>query len=109
MKRLFFYQEWLRQSVEAYVHAPGLTRLRGRDVTMSPRQYAAALMQAYLGKASLAWIAEQAGIPLEELRRWRYEPEFLLVMDWSKSLFVDAFCESLLLNDYSLAQYHDIA
>jgi hypothetical protein len=76
---------------------------------MSPRQYAAALMQAYLGKASLAWIAEQAGIPLEELRRWRYEPEFLLVMDWSKSLFVDAFCESLLLNDYSLAQYHDIA
>ncbi len=109
MKRLFFYQEWLRQSVEAYVHAPGPTQIRGRDVTMSPRQYAAALMQAYLGKASLAWIAEQAGIPLEELRRWRYEPEFLLVMDWSKSLFADAFRESLLLNDYSLAQYHDIA
>lgn len=76
---------------------------------MPPRQYAAALTQAYLGKASLAWIAEQTAIPLEELRRWRHEPEFLLVMDWSKAFFADAFREHLLLNDYSLAQYNDIA
>ena len=76
---------------------------------MPPRQYAAALMQVYLGKASLAWIAEQTAIPLEELRRWRHEPEFLLVMDWSKSFFADAFREHLLLNDYPLAQYNDIA
>jgi hypothetical protein len=109
MKRQFFYQAWVHQKLEEYIRAPRPPQLRGRDITMSPRQYGAALMQAYLGKASLAWIAEQTGVPLEKLRRWRREPEFLLVMDWSKSLFADAFRETLLLNDYPLAQYHDIA
>jgi hypothetical protein len=109
MKRLFLYQEWLQQKLNEYVHAPRPPQLRGRDVTMTPRQYGAALMQAYLGKASLAWIAEQIGISLETLRRWRHEPEFLLLMDWSKSLFAAASLETLVLHDYSLAQYHDVA
>jgi len=76
---------------------------------MTPRQYGTALMQAYLGKASLAWIAEQTGISPETLRRWRREPEFLLLMDWSKSLFAAALLETLILHDYPLAQYHDVA
>jgi hypothetical protein len=109
MKRLFLYQEWLQQKLDEYVHAPGPLQLRGRDVTMTPRQYGAALMQAYLGKASLAWIADQTGISLETLRRWRHEPEFLLLMDWSKSLFAAASLETMILHDYSLAQYHDLA
>jgi hypothetical protein len=66
-------------------------------------------MQAYLGKAPLGWIAKQTGIPLQQLKEWRREPEFLLVMDWSKSVFSTSFHESLVLNDYSLAQYHHIA
>lgn len=108
-KRLFLYREWLQQKLDEYVHAPRPPQLRGRDITMSPRQYGGALMQAYLGKASLAWIAEQTGISLETLRRWRHEPEFLLLMDWSKSLFAAASLETLVLHDYSLAQYHDLA
>jgi hypothetical protein len=76
---------------------------------MTPRQYGAALMQAYLGKTSLAWIAEQTGISFETLRRWRREPEFLLLMDWSKSLFAAAFHETLVLEDYPLGQCHDLA
>jgi hypothetical protein len=76
---------------------------------MTPQQYGAALMQAYLGKASLAWIAEQTGISLHRLRWWRKQPEFLLVMDWSKSLFSATMQESLLLNDYTVAQYHHMA
>jgi hypothetical protein len=109
MKRLFLYQEWLQQKLDEYVHAPRPPQLRGRDVTMTPRQYGAALMQAYLGKASLVWIAEQTGISLETLRRWRHEPEFLLLMDWSKSSFAAASVETLILHDYSLTQYHDLA
>jgi len=109
IKRLFLYQEWLQQKLEEYVHAPRPLQLRGRDITMSPRQYASALMQAYLGKASLAWIAEQTGVSLETLRLWRHEPEFLLLMDWSKSFFAAAFLETLVLHDYSLSQYHDVA
>jgi len=76
---------------------------------MSPNQYGAALMQAYLGKASLAWIAELTGIPLQRLRQWRQEPQFLLVMDWSKSIFSDSFQENLILSDYSVAQHHYMA
>jgi hypothetical protein len=109
MKRQFLYQTWVQHKLEEYIGALRPPQLRGRDITMSPRQYGAALMQAYLGKASLAWIAEQTGVPLEQLRRWRGSPEFLLVMDWSKSLFVAAFRESILLNDYSLVQYNEIA
>jgi hypothetical protein len=109
MTRLFLYQEWLQQKLDEYVHASRPPQLRGREVTMTPRQYGAALMQAYLGKASLAWIADQTGISLETLRRWRHEPEFLLLMDWSKSLFAAASQETLILHDYSLAQYHDLA
>jgi len=109
MKRLFLYQEWLRHKLDEYVHAPRPPQLRGRVITMTPRQYGASLMQAYLGKASLAWIAEQTGISLETLRRWRHEPDFLLLMDWSKSIFAASFHETLVLQDYPLAQCHDLA
>lgn len=76
---------------------------------MPPNQYCAALMQAYIGKASLAWIAEITGIPLQRLRQWRQEPQFLLVIDWSKSIFSDSFQENLILSDYSVAQHHYIS
>ena len=76
---------------------------------MSPIQYGAALMQAYLGRSSVAWIAERTGVPLMRLKQWRREAQFLLVMDWSKSIFSDAFKENLVLRDYSPVQYHFIA
>jgi hypothetical protein len=76
---------------------------------MSPNQYGAALMQAYLGKASLNWIAEITGIPLQRLRQWRQEPQFLLVIDWSKSIFSKSFQENLVLSDYSVVQHHYIS
>jgi hypothetical protein len=65
-------------------------------------------MQAYLGKASLAWVAERVGIAVQRLQQYRREPQFLLVMDWSKSIFSKAFKENLALNDYSVVQYHYI-
>lgn len=108
MEQLFPYQRWLNQRIEEYVRSSRPPRLRGRAVAMTPEQYGAALMQAYLGKASLAWIAEQTGIPLQRLRWWRQQPEFLLVMDWSKAIFASSLQEMLFLNDYTVAQYHHI-
>ena len=108
MEQTFLYQRWLSQRLHEYTHSSHPPKLRGRSVTMSPTQYGAALMQAYLGKANLNWIAEQTRIPLQQLKEWRREPEFLLVMDWSKSVFSTYFHENLVLNDYSLAQYHHI-
>ena len=66
-------------------------------------------MQGYFGQASLDWISKQTKIPVKRLRDWRQEPRFLLVMDWSKSIFSKAFRENLILNDYTAAQYHYIA
>jgi hypothetical protein len=109
MEAIFFYQQWLSQRLYEYVHAPRPPKLRGRKIVMTPRQYAAALMQAYFGRASLTWIAEHVGIPVQLLRQWRKEPQFLLIMDWSKSLFSKGFQEKLILNDYSLAQYYFMA
>ena len=65
-------------------------------------------MQAYLGKASLRWVADLSGVSLELLKQWRQEPPFLLVMDWSKSIFSKACQENLALNDYTLQEYHYI-
>ena len=109
MEPTFLYQQWLGQRLHEYVHEPRAQKLRGRKIVVTPRQYAAALMQAYFGRASLSWIAEHVGIPVQLLRQWRQEPQFLLIMDWSKSIFSNAIQENLILNDYSMAQYYSMA
>ncbi|OEU61251.1 MAG: hypothetical protein BA867_00905 [Desulfobacterales bacterium S5133MH16] len=109
MEQIFLYQQWLRQRLHEYVHVSRPPKLRGRKIVMSPSQYGAALMQAYFGRASLTWIAEHVGIPVQLLRQWRQEPQFLLTMDWSKSVFSKDFQEKLMLNDYSMAQYYSMA
>ena len=91
MDQTFLYQQWLHQRLQEYVTSSRPPQLRGRDIALSPSQYGAALMQAYLGKASLSWIAEHTRIPVELLRQWRQEPHFLLIMDWSKSIFSKNF------------------
>ena len=109
MDQIFLYQQWLHQRLHEYVTSSRPPKLREREILLSTGQYGAALMQAYLGKASLTWIAAHTGIPVERLRQYRLEPQFLLVMDWSKSIFSKAFLEKLALNDYSVAQYYYIA
>ena len=109
MDSIFLYQQWLHQRLHEYVSSPRPPQLRGRKVALSPTQYGAALLQGYFGQASLSWISKQTKIPIKRLREWRQEPQFLLVMDWSKSIFSKSFRENLVLNDYTLAQYHSIA
>jgi len=109
MEQIFLYQQWLSQRLHEYVNLSRPPKLRGRKIVMSPSQYGAALMQAYFGRASLNWIAEHVGISVQLLRQWRQEPQFLLTMDWSKSIFSNAFRENLILKDYSMAQYYSIA
>jgi len=109
MDHIFLYQQWLHQRLQEHESSSKPPRLRGRDIALSTSQYGAALMQAYLGKASLSWIADHSSISLELLRQWRQEPRFLLVMDWSKSIFSKVFQENLALKDYTLEQYYYIA
>lgn len=109
MEQIFLYQNWLQQQLNEFLHSPQPLQLQGRKIAIAQSQYGAAMLQAYLGKASMAWIAELSGIPVHRLRQWRQEPKFLLVMDWSKSIFCNVFQEKLILNDYSVPQYHYIA
>ena len=109
MNHIFLYQRWLHQRLHDYVISSKPPQLRGRDIALSSSQYGTALMQAYLGKASLRWVADLSGVSLELLQQWRQEPPFLLVMDWSKSIFSKACQENLALNDYTLEEYHYIA
>ena len=109
MEQIFLYQQWMYQKLYEYTHESQPPQLRGREVVMPVHQYGAALMQAYLGGTSLNWIAEQIGISIKVMRQWRQDLQFLLVMDWSKSMFSDTFKEKLILNDYSVTQYHTIS
>ena len=109
MGRLFLYQRWLAEALNAFAASIEQPTLRGRPILLSPRQYGAALMQAYFGRTSLAWIAEVIALPVETLKDWRREPGFLLVMDGSKAQFVEFFKETLLSTDFSWNGYVDLA
>jgi hypothetical protein len=109
MDHIFLYQRWLHQRLHDYVTSSKPPKLRGREIALPTSQYGAALMQGYLGKASLRWVADLSCVSLELLQQWRQEPPFLLVMDWSKSIFSKACQENLALNDYTLKEYHYIA
>jgi hypothetical protein len=106
---MFLYQRWLAEALNAFAASIEQPILGGRPILLSPRQYGAALMQAYLGRTSLAWIAQVMDLPVETLTDWRREPGFLLVMDGSKAQFAEFFKETLLLTDFSWNGYVDIA
>jgi hypothetical protein len=109
MERLFLYQRWLAGALDAFVKSFEPPELKGRPIMLSPRQYAAALTQAYFGRNPLAWIAVIMDLPVETLKAWRREPGFLLVMDWSKAQFAEFFHETLLVQDFSPGRYFEVA
>jgi hypothetical protein len=109
MGRMFLYQTWLAGALTAFTAAHQQPTLQGRPILLSPRQYGAALLQAYFGRNSLAWIAEVADLPVATLADWRREPGFLLVMDGSKAQFAEFFKETLVLTDFPWNGYVDIA
>ena len=84
-------------------------QLKGRVLTLSPREYGAVLLQAYLGRVNLKQVADFCRLEATQISEWRKQPEFLLAMDWSKGAFCKEFQELMVLNDYTATQYHEIA
>jgi len=99
----------MQQIWRGAVQAAGLPLERGRPPTLTPRQYGAALLMAYLGGFSLGELPAIAGLDYAILKEWRESPDFLLVMDWSKSRFSQNFQENLLLEDFPWQRYQEIA
>lgn len=104
----FLYLVWLDETWRAYVRALDPPTPGARPLALSPEQYGAALLMAYLGKFSLGELAAFSGIDLALLKEWRLYPEFLQVMDWSKLRFVHTVQESLVLEDFSFQEYQEI-
>jgi hypothetical protein len=105
----FLYLAWMQQIWRGAVQTADLPMERGRPPTLTPRQYGAALLMAYLGGFSLGELAAIAGLDYAILKEWRESPDFLLVMDWSKSRFSQNFQENLLLEDFPWQRYQEIA
>lgn len=108
MEPVFLYQQWLRERILEYLTISCPPQLEGRIITMTPRQYGTALMQAYLGKFSMDWVGIHTSVKIEELQNWRKETEYLLITDWSKALFSSKFKEDIILRDYDIKSYHEI-
>jgi hypothetical protein len=105
----FPYLAWLQETWQAYARATTRPAPRGRPLNLTPRQYGAALLMAYLGEFSLQALAEAVGVDLATLEEWRESPEFLQVMDWSKSRFAKNLQETLVLEDFSWQEYGEMA
>jgi hypothetical protein len=105
----FLYLAWLEETCQAYAQAAARPAPTARLSSLTPRQYGAALLMAYLGEFSLPELAAIVGVNLTVLEEWRGSPEFLQVMDWSKSRFARSFQEILALEDFSCQEYLEIA
>jgi hypothetical protein len=105
----FLYLAWLQETLQAYAQAAARPAPGGRAQSLSPRQYGAALLMAYLGEFSLQELAAAVGVDPAALEEWRASPEFLQVMDWSKSRFAKSLQETLVLEDFSWQEYEELA
>lgn len=109
MAATFLCLRWLQEALTGYPDSFGRHMGRGASILLSPRQFAAALVQSYLGGVSLNRLAQVLGITPETLVAWRREPVFLSTMDAAKAAFAAWFEERLLLTDYTPEQYGDLA
>jgi hypothetical protein len=100
MAPTFLYLRWVEQQL---AEAAETARV------LSPRQILAALLQAYLGGATLAWVAQAAGVSLDDLRCWRRDPAFLKAMDDSKAQFAAFFLAALREQEFSLKALGELA
>ncbi len=81
----------------------------GKRIIFSNYHYLAALLHIYTGTFSLAQIAELAGLPLEELKFHRAQLDFMTLVDYLKTKFSEWFRETLLMRDFIIEEYADIA
>ncbi len=81
----------------------------GKRIIFSNYHYLAALLHIYTGTFKLTEIAELAGLPLEELKFHRAQLDFMTLVDYLKTKFSEWFRETILMRDFALEEYADIA
>ncbi len=109
MERTFLGARWVGEALDRYHHRPPRATIMGKRIIFSNYHYLAALLHIYTGTFNLAQIAELAGLPLEELKFHRAQLDFMTLVDYLKTKFSEWFRETLIMRDFALEEYADIA
>ena len=109
LARHFLYLAWLQETWQAHSQATVHLHPQGRRLKLTSQQCSVALLMNYLGSFSLRELSVLAKVDRVLLEEWRESPEFLWMMDWSKSRFAKNFQEILSLEDFSWPAYQEIA
>ncbi|MGQ9687486.1 MAG: hypothetical protein ACUVXF_01675 [Desulfobaccales bacterium] len=105
----FPYLAWLKEVWRRGSPLGACPPQESRPFALTPRQIGAALLMAYVGGFFLVELADLAGCDPDLLKKWRQAPQFLEVMDWSKSRFCKKFPDYILLEDFHWGCYQEIA
>ncbi len=106
---MFLGAKWVVEALDRYHHRPPRATIMGKRIIFPNYHYLAALLHIYTGTFNLKQIAELCGLPLEELEFQRAQLDFMTLVDYLKTKFSEWFRETLMLRDYSLSEYADIA
>ncbi|MFH1077624.1 MAG: hypothetical protein V1753_12495 [Pseudomonadota bacterium] len=107
---LFLGQRWIEDRLLDYEKGIMATQcLKERPVVFPRSLYLSALLHIYLGKLTLSDIAKAADISIKELRSFKNQVDFLILVDAAKADFAAFFSKKLLNEEYTLAQYRSIA
>ncbi len=106
---MFLAAKWVTEALYRYHNRPPRATIMGKRIIFPNYHYLAALLHIYTGTFNLRQIAELAGLSLEELKFQRQQLDFMTLVDYLKTKFSEWYRETLLLRDYTLSQYAEIA
>ncbi len=106
---MFLAAKWVVEALDRYHNRPPRATIMGKRIIFPNYHYLAALLHIYTGTFNLRQIAELADLPLEELKFQRQQLDFMTLVDYLKTRFSEWYRETLLLRDYTLSQYAEIA
>ncbi len=106
---MFLAARWVIEALDRYHHRPPRATIMGKRIIFPNYHYLAALLHIYTGTFNLRQIAELSSLPYEELSFHREQLDFMTLVDYLKTRFSEWFRESLIMRDFSLPEYADIA
>ncbi|OAG28385.1 hypothetical protein [Thermodesulfatator autotrophicus] len=109
MANTFLAAKWIEEALNRYHNRPPRATIMGKRIIFSNFHYLAALLHIYTGTFKLTQIAEIACLPQEELDFHREQLDFMTLVDYLKTKFSEWFRETLMMRDFTLKEYADIA
>jgi hypothetical protein len=109
MARTFLAAKWVIEALDRYHHRPPRATIMGKRIIFPNYHYLAALLHIYTGTFNIQQIADLSSLPVEELKFHREQLDFMTLVDYLKTRFSEWFREVLIMQDFTLPEYADIA